>query len=157
MSLFLFLFFRPPNTHIKNDEKPFCYIFSIEKVSNFHVKIEFSSSASTCIHTQNFRIYRLGEFMANTFTFSRAHFYYGSKKWFIVLIGSLFSLFFPLFSLGTFTIHYQSHSQHLPPFYEKTTITTNFIYTFQMRSGKTIILEMDWMRPAAVNLIRNLF
>jgi hypothetical protein len=53
--------------------------------------------------------------MANTFTFSRAHFYYGSKKWFIVLIGSLFSLFFPLFSLGTFTIHYQSHSQVLTP------------------------------------------
>lgn len=58
--------------------------------------------------------------MANTFTFSRAHFYYGSKKWFIVLIGSLFSAFFPsLFSLGTITIHYQTHSQYSPPYKEE--------------------------------------
>ena len=42
---------HPPNTHIKNDEKQFCYISPIEKVSNFHVKIE-NFFIRLHIHTQ---------------------------------------------------------------------------------------------------------
>lgn len=141
----------------------FAIFFSIEKVSNFHVKIEISFirlHIHTHTHTQfsyiSFRrIYGKHLYVLTCpFLLWQQKMIYRSH-W-VTLFCFFFLLYFP-WAPSPF-ITKLILSTHLPTKRKKkTTITTNFIYTFQMRSGKTIILEMDWMRPAAVNLIRNLF
>lgn len=97
------------------------FLFHVKKVSDFHVKKESFRSAftSTHSHTHTPKIFSIPACMCISISFRKIYckhlyvltcpfcfFYYGSKKWFIVLNGSLF-----YFSLGTITIHYQSHSQ----------------------------------------------